>query len=111
MLALMLMLAADEDALLAQYRARTSVEVPCHRPESPSEVVVCGRREADRYRVSFVTTDIRDSVPTERARLLEPKMAGCGRVGAFFNDCGYVGMTMSTGAGGPVKVKTRKLAE
>lgn len=106
-----LLLVASETDLLATHLARTRAEVTCGQPENPSEVVVCGRREADRYRVSFVTTDIRDSVPTERARLLEPKMGGCGRVGAFFHDCGFVGFAMSTGDGGPVRVKARKLAD
>ena len=112
MIALLLtLLAAAPDDLLARTRAATSAEPRCKRAEEPNEVNVCARREADRHRVAFVTTDIRDSVPTERSRLLEPKMAGCGRVGAFFADCGFIGVSMSTGSGGPVKVKTRKLAD
>ena len=111
MIPMLLMLAAADDALIAQYRARTRAEVPCDRPARPDDVVVCGRRVADRYRVPFVTADARDSVPAERARLLEPKMGGCGRVGAFFNDCGFVGVTTTVGNGGAAQVKTRKLAD
>jgi hypothetical protein len=113
MLALLLLIAAGGEAdVLATHLARTRAEMPCIRPATPAEVVVCGAREKDRrYRVPFVTTDARDSVPTERARLLEPKIAGCGRVGGFYTDCGMVGMTMSTGDGRPVQIKPRKLAD
>jgi hypothetical protein len=112
MFALLLLIPGGEADVLATHLARTRADVPCARPTTPAEVVVCGDREKDRrYRVPFVATDPRDSVPTERARLLEPKMAGCGRVGAFFNDCGYVGLTMSTNGAGPVQVKPRKLAD
>ncbi len=107
--ALLILLAGDGD-VLARYRARTRADSPCAAPTDPNEVTVCARRDADRYRVTFVTPDVRDSVPTERARLLEPKLGGCGRVGAFFADCGFVGVTTTVGAGG-VKVKTRKLAD
>jgi hypothetical protein len=111
MLALLLFVTVETETLTA-HLARTSAEPRCAQPTTPDEVTVCGAREKDRrYRVPFVATDIRDSVPTERARLLEPKMAGCGRVGAFFNDCGMVGVTMSTGAGGPARIKPRELAK
>jgi hypothetical protein len=106
---MLLMLAAQIADPIASYRDLTRADVPCTTTADPSEITVCGRRKADRYRVTFVTTDPRDSVPTERSRLLEPKMGGCGRVGQSFADCGFVGVSMSAGAAG-VKVKTRKLA-
>jgi hypothetical protein len=71
--------------------------------------MVCGRRQADRYRVPFVGSDPRDAVPTERARLLESKQPTCGQIGAFFNNCGHVGVSATFGGGG-VTLKTRKLA-
>lgn len=109
-LALLLLLAAPDDAAMVErYRASTRADAPCERPTDPNEVTVCARRGADRHRVTFVTANPADSVPTERSRLLEPKMAGCGRVGAFFADCGFVGVSMTAGGSG-VKVKTRKLA-
>ncbi|UIJ45402.1 hypothetical protein LZK98_00075 [Sphingomonas cannabina] len=105
----LLMLLADDDALIAAARERTRAEVPCTTTHRSDEILVCGRREADRYRVSFVTTGIRDSVPTERSRLLEPKANPCGRVGASFAGCGFVGVTASTN-GQSTQVKPRELA-
>lgn len=103
----LLMVQADDGAMRA-YRARTTAEPRCAQPVG-NEVTVCGRREADRYRITFVTPQARDSVPTERAQLLEPKVAGCGRVGQFFADCGFIGVSMTAGRAG-VRVKTRELA-
>ena len=105
----LLVLLADDDALIAAARERTRAEVPCATTHRSDEILVCGRREADRYRVSFVTSDVRDSVPTERSRLLEPKANPCGRVGASFMGCGFVGVSMSTN-GQAVRVKPRELA-
>ena len=51
------------------------------------------------------------TITMQVARLLEPKMAGCGRVGISYADCGMVGVTMSTGGGKPVRVKPRELAK
>ena len=99
------------DDILERHRAATRADAPCEAPTDPNEVTVCARRDADRYRVPFVATSLKDSVPTERARLLEPKMGGCGRVGAFFNDCGFVGVTTTVGGGGGVRVKPRELAK
>ena len=107
---LLLMLAAQVADPIAAYRDLTRADVPCAKPADAREIVVCGRREADRYRVTFIEPDPRNSVPAERARLLEPKMAGCGRVGQFFADCGFVGATVSTNFAA-VTVKTRKLAD
>ncbi|HWK34924.1 hypothetical protein [Sphingomonas sp.] len=111
MLSLLLLLAApaDDAALIAAAHDRTRAEVPCGRTSDSKEILVCGRREADRYRVGFLATDIRDSVPTERSRLLEAKLNPCGRVGAFFAECGFVGVSMSTN-GQAVRVRPRELA-
>jgi hypothetical protein len=110
LISLLLLGAAPQD-LVGQARALTRAEVPCRSREAEGDdITVCARRDADkRYRVTFVLPDVRDNVPQERDDLLQPKLAGCGRVGAFFNDCGFVGATMTRGAGG-TQVKTRKLA-
>ena len=106
---LMSVMAPDEAAVMAAYRERTRAEVPCRTTTASDEITVCGRREADRYRVSFVGADPRDSVPRERARLLEPPMRGCGRIGQVFADCGFAGVTVSTN-GSSVRTVSRKLA-
>lgn len=109
MIALLLLGVAPQD-LVAQARDLTRAEVPCRTSASPDDITVCARRDADkRYRITYVLPDARDNVPRERDELLQPKLGGCGRVGAFFADCGFVGVTMTSGAGG-TQVKTRKLA-
>ncbi|URW75383.1 hypothetical protein M9980_12710 [Sphingomonas donggukensis] len=108
MLALMLMLAAPQDAV-ATARALTRAEVPCRSSPDSADITVCGRRQADRrYRISFVLPAERDSVPLERDRLLDQHPPACG-MAAFLANCGFVGVTMTSGAGG-TQVKTRKLA-
>jgi hypothetical protein len=106
----LLLLGAMTPDLIGQARALTRAEVPCRAGASGDDITVCARRDADkRYRITFVAPDARDNVPRERDALLQPKLAGCGRVGTSFADCGFVGATMTTGAGG-TQVKTRKLA-
>ena len=111
MLLVMLMtsLAPDETALMAAYRERTRADLPCRTTAAQDEITVCGRREADRYRISFVGTDPRDSVPRERALLLKPPMNDCGRIGQTFAGCGFAGVTVSTN-GSAVRMESRKLA-
>lgn len=112
MLTLLLLLAAADDAptsAITRYRALTRAEVRCAQDAAADEINVCARRDADRYRVPLAAIPLRDIVPLERARLLEPKLSGCGRVGQFFADCGFVGVTMSTGGAG-TKLTGRKLA-
>jgi hypothetical protein len=102
------LLAADD--ALGRYRELTRAETRCARPSTAEEVTVCGRREADRrYRVPLVGIPVRDQVPRERAQLLEPKLNTCGRVGMSFAECGFVGVTMSSGGAGTT-LKPRKLA-
>ena len=110
LLVMLLSLVAEEDGgLIASYRERTRAEIACRATAAADEITVCGRREADRYRVSFVSTDPRDSVPTERARLLKSPTNDCGRVGQSFAGCGFAGVTVSTN-GSSVRMESRKLA-
>ncbi|MET3710507.1 hypothetical protein ABIC65_001187 [Sphingomonas trueperi] len=117
MLLLMLLVVAQQDAvssLLADYRARTQAEIPCRMPADQSEIVVCSRREADRYRVSFVTPNIgKDSDAARLNRLIgDPVQQGitpCGE-GAFTVKCGAVGLTATMGMDGTAKVQRRELA-
>jgi hypothetical protein len=107
---MLLMIAAQLADPIAATRELTRADARCTAATDPQEIIVCGRRDADRYRVTFIAPSPRDSVPAERARLLEPKVSACGRVGQFFADCGFVGMSMTTGAAG-TRVRTRKLAD
>lgn len=106
----MLLLLQAQVADFAAYRAATRAEPVCGRASVPGEVTVCGRREADRrYRVPLTSTPVRDQVPLQRGRLLEDKIARCGRT-AFLQDCGFVGVTMTSGGAG-TSLKPRKLAD
>ena len=96
-------------AAIAEYRAGTTAEVPCRVTNDDDEIVVCARRDADRYRVPFVPPS-RQELPDQRvARLVggrtEPE---CGK-GAFMAHCGFVGASVSVGGRGLKWVK-RELA-
>lgn len=105
----------DWAGVMARYREKTRAEVPCTAP-SDGEIVVCERRDADRYRVPLQVVDRRDLVPLRTATLTEdvsrvpcgqgPTLARCGKVG--------VGVTRAFGPGagsGETRVVTDKLRE
>jgi hypothetical protein len=87
------------DSVIARYREKTRGAVSCVR--DAHEITICSRREGDRYRVPLVTSyDARDSVPLRTATLLEDvSVPPCGG-GAFMQNCGMVGVTMTTSFGG-----------
>ncbi len=84
------------------YRERTSVEPRC-RAAAGDEITVCGRREADRYRVPFVPAPTPGDpkargVPEERSRLVATETS-CQQRGAYVYGCGMVGFKVSTKLG------------
>lgn len=116
MLLPMLLLVQDASVatVLADYRTQTRAEIPCRAPSDQGEIIVCSRREADRYRVPFVTPDLsRDSDAARLNRLIgDPVQQGitkCGE-GAFTVKCGKVGVTATIGFDGKVKTQQRELA-
>lgn len=101
-------------AVLADYHTRTQAEIPCRSSTDESEIIVCSRREADRYRVPFVAPNLgRDSDGARLNRLIgDPAQQGitpCGE-GAFTVRCGKVGVTATIGFDGKVKMQQRELA-
>ena len=91
-----------EADVIESYRAVTSVEPRC-RASSGDEITVCGRREADKYRVPFVSVPVpgdpkTTNVPEERARLVARESA-CQQRGALPYGCGMAGMRVSTKIG------------
>lgn len=89
--------AAAADAL-ETYLEQTSVEPKC-KASAGSEIIVCGRRGADRYRVPFRVPTPGDprtmGVPAERAMLtFQPKP--CEQAGPYLIGCGMVGVSVST---------------
>jgi hypothetical protein len=114
---LSLLLIAQQNTVstvLADYRTRTQAEVPCRAPSDEGEIIVCSRREADRYRVPFVTPTLgRDSDAARLNRLIgDPLQQGitpCGK-GPFLVRCGMVGVTATVGFDGTVRTERRELA-
>ena len=106
---LMIAQAAGAAPELERYRARTRADVPCQVSTDPAEITVCGAREADRYRLSFIepAESDRDRPLEATARLLDGRTKACG-VNAF-TDCGMIGVSAKMGFDGKV-TRERRLA-
>lgn len=88
------------EAEMVRYRAATAASIPCRKPQDENEITVCGLRDADRYRVPFVTRDAGREAYGERLRRLQdtapPK---CGSE-LFFRDCGKIAVGVTITAAG-----------
>jgi len=114
-LCLALPVSAKAADALETYRTLTSVEPRCARPSSDRDIMVCGARRADRWRVPYVGYDIGDpraeSVEGERKRISAAPRVPCGQ-GAIIANCGGgvgVKATVGFGASGS-ELKLRTLA-
>ncbi|NML07632.1 hypothetical protein [Sphingomonas sp. G-3-2-10] len=112
-MSMMLLAAQDADLAAAVSKARemTRADRPCRADADSDEIVVCARRDADRYRVPFVlSANPANSVPAQTAELLEERgRLPCGQ-GAFTAQCGgMVGVSVTVGANG-VRYVRRELA-
>jgi hypothetical protein len=109
---LLLLLDAPASAAVARYRILTSVTPACSHPDG-DDVVVCGRRTADRYRAPLVVHDAGDpmyeGVPAERERLFA-RTDNCQEKSVFLVGCGSVGVKATAGAGGVHVAGERSLA-
>jgi hypothetical protein len=89
--------ATTETALLT-YEQMTAVAPRC-RQRQGADILVCGRRDADKYRVPYITATPGDpkalTVHQERAKLLA-RPVPCQERGPFLIGCGMVGVTVST---------------
>ena len=94
--------AETDTADVERYRTLTSVEPRCVRPSNDSEILVCGTRRADRWRVPFVGYDAGDprgeTIEGERKRLASEPPRKCGNEWALRN-CGSVGVATTIGFG------------
>jgi len=97
---------------IATYHALTSVSPRCRGAERADDIIVCGRRGADRWRVPFVEPTAGDpgneTVMGERERL-QAKSNQCLDRGPFLIGCGMAGVGMVVGLGGQ-GVRMRPLA-
>jgi hypothetical protein len=87
---------------LALHHQRWSANPECRRARDESEIVVCSRREADRYRVPLVTKYTGPDTDAGRLTRLFDGADGhapCGE-GAFTVRCGSVGVTATVNARG-----------
>ncbi len=98
--------------MIARYEKLTRGDPDCRHRRSSDEIVVCGRREADRYRVPLVEPEAGDrrieSVSAERERY-QNKTTPCQNYELFLVGCGMVGVTV--GVNGSGRVQYRKLAD
>ncbi len=116
MVSLLLLAAAPEvGALLVGYRTLTRADVECSNPNPGEDIMVCGARKADRFRVPFVNYDIGDpraeSIEAERERL-QYRTTPCQDRGPFLIGCGSVGVRAHArfGADGITEPSLRPLA-
>lgn len=113
MLPLMLALIDDVDALVRSARTLTAAEQRCVAAADTTDITICGRRRADRFRVPFVVYEPGDprheGVAAERHRLLA-KTDNCQERRAIMVGCGFVGVTMTSGGGKTALGGARKLA-
>lgn len=104
--------AAANGDLIEAYLEKTSANPRC-KAAVGDEISVCGRREADRYRVPFVSPQLpgdpkTTNVHEERGRLVA-RQSACAQKGALPYGCGMVGVKVSTRIGSG-KVEYRPLA-
>lgn len=90
--------APQSDQAMLTYQEMTAVAPRC-RARAGADILVCGRRDADRYRVPYITATPGDpkalTVHQERAKLLA-RPVPCQERGPFLIGCGMVGVTVST---------------
>jgi hypothetical protein len=98
-IALLILGPTNVDDAIARYREQTVAGPHCAVARSNTDITVCGRRNADRYRVPLVTHDAGDpknqDVPGERERLLA-RTSNCEEKSIFLVGCGSVGVSVGT---------------
>ncbi|WP_174298053.1 hypothetical protein [Sphingomonas bacterium] len=100
---ILLLIGQSAPDLIAIARARTAAEVRCAVVDATpgtTDVTVCGRRRADRYRAPLATrvADRRDDVVQERAALLH-RTSPVQDLSPFLVGGGMVGVSAGVGFG------------
>lgn len=93
--------ATDAAVLLARYHEQTRVERGCVIDPDSADLTVCGRRQADRFRVPLVGReegDETDNVPYERAALVR-RRSPVEELSPFLVEGGMVGVSAGTRSG------------
>lgn len=113
MLVALLLIQAETAAASPPIRiGQPFVEQPCRYDGSSTDITVCGRRSADRFRVPFIVHEAGDrryeGVPAERERLLH-RTNPTSDLTPFLVGGGMTGVKMST-RGGVTGATDRPLA-
>lgn len=87
-------------------REATRVTAPHCGTHRNDDIVVCGRRQADKYRLPIVGPAAGTNVPAERAALVREATA-CEARGPFLIGCGMAGVSVSVGLGRGGQVRLR----
>jgi hypothetical protein len=103
---------AAQAAAMLTYEEMTQVAPRC-RQRAGADILVCGRRDADRYRVPFLAATPGDprrlGVHEERATWLR-RPDNCEEMSAFLVGCGSFGVSVSTNLGSGKAEVVRPLA-
>lgn len=103
---------APAEEPMARYQRLTQAVVNCRADRSADEIVVCARRDADRYRVPLIIPEAGDprheGVELERVRL-QAQTTPCQNYDYFLVGCKGVGVSVSTRLNGQ-KIALRPLA-
>ena len=98
-IALLILGPANVDDAMARYREQTAAGPRCAVERSNTDITVCGRRNADRYRVPLAIHDAGDpkyqGVPNEREQLLA-RTSNCEEKSIFLVGFGKVGVSVGT---------------
>ena len=101
------------ETALTTYAEQMATRPNCKRVRAVSEITVCGKRDADKYRVPLIIYDAGDpraeGLWGERARI-QHQTTPCQDNSIFLVGCGSVGVTVSTKLDG-TGPKFRKLAD
>ncbi len=94
--------------LITVARARTAAEARCAETDT-TDVTVCGRRNADRFRVPLIERTAlpsRDADPGGRVAMLH-RTSPVQDMGPFLVESGFAGLSVGTsfGPGSPAKTK------
>ncbi len=84
---------------IARYSELVETRPNCRRERAANEIVVCGRRDADKYRVPLIEYEAGDPRAegfwAERERI-QHRTTPCQDNGPFLVGCGSVGVSVST---------------
>lgn len=108
---LMVVQAATAQPAPDRYHLLTRADAPCEVKADGSDIVVCGKREADGFRVPLIepTESDRDRPLDYAARLLDGRTNVCGVTSRVFTGCGMAGVSAKVGFDGKV-TRERPLA-